>query len=105
MKNNPDASRADIAYSFQEVALELLVRRVFQVSREQNIKDIVVAGGVASNGRLRELLAKAKKGDESIFIPSPKLCTDNAAMVAGIGYQYFDTNRYTALDEDVSGRL
>ena len=80
------------------------MRRVFTVARERKIRDIVVAGGVASNGRLRELLNNKKKGQENIIIPSPVLCTDNAAMVAGLGFRYYMNKEYSDLSVDVFSR-
>lgn len=102
---NPGADRAELVYSFQERALEILVRRVFAASREFGIPRIVVAGGVAANGRLRELLAGARSGDEELIVASPVLCTDNAAMVAGVGYHYFQKGLFSPLDIDVSARV
>jgi N6-L-threonylcarbamoyladenine synthase len=104
-KQNPDVDKKEIVYSFQERALELLIRRVFKAARDRRIKDIVVAGGVAANGRLRELLFENKKEKENIFIPSPILCTDNAAMIAGIAYQYFILNKFDDLKVDVSPKI
>lgn len=103
IKNNPNADRAEVVYAFQERALEILTRRVFAASRQRGIDKIVVAGGVAANGRLRQLLHQKKK-DEEIIIASPLLCTDNAAMVAGLGYQYHRMGRHSGLDVDVSPR-
>lgn len=103
IKNNPDADKAEVVYAFQERALEILTRRVFTASRDRGIKEIVVAGGVAANGRLRQLLNQ-KKRDEEIIIASPVLCTDNAAMVAGLGYQYHLMGAHSGLEVDVSPR-
>ncbi len=103
IKNNPDADKAEVVYAFQERALEILIRRVFTAARERGIKEIVVAGGVAANGRLRQLLNQKKK-DEEIIIASPVLCTDNAAMVAGLGFQYHMMGEHSGLEVDVSPR-
>jgi len=105
IKNNPQADNADMVYSFQERAFELLIRRTFNAARKYGIKKIIVAGGVASNGRLRKLLNEKKNDDEEIIIPSKILCTDNAAMVAGLGYHYFRMDKYSTLEEDVSPRV
>ncbi|HSV96180.1 MAG TPA: tRNA (adenosine(37)-N6)-threonylcarbamoyltransferase complex transferase subunit TsaD [Spirochaetota bacterium] len=102
---NPLADRAELVHAFQERALEILVRRVFAASREFGIPRIVVAGGVAANGRLREMLAGAREEGEEVIIASPVLCTDNAAMVAGLGYHYFRQGLYSPLDIDVSARV
>lgn len=98
------ADRSEVVYSFQERALEILVRRVFAAARIHGVRRIVVAGGVAANGRLREMLLERKNEDEELVIPSPLLCTDNAAMVAGLGYWYYRRNIFNALSEDVFAR-
>jgi N6-L-threonylcarbamoyladenine synthase len=102
IKQNPDQNKADIVYSFQERALELLVRRLFTASRKSGIKKMVVAGGVAANGRLRELIESERKNNEEVLIPSPLMCTDNAAMIAGISYQYFIRKIFDSYTIDVS---
>jgi len=104
LKKHPDADRAEVAHAFQERVLEILVRRVFAAARMRAVKQIAVAGGVAANGRLRELLDGEKRPDESIHIPSLVLCTDNAAMVAGIGFHYFRNGRYGDSATDVYAR-
>ncbi len=105
IKANPDDDIPEIVYSFQERALELLSRRLFLAAREQGIKKMVVAGGVAANGRLREILNSEKRTDEEIIIPSPLLCTDNAAMIAGMGYQYYKKGIFDPLSSDVTAKV
>ncbi len=105
IRNNPDTDKAELVYSFQERAVELLVRRVFTMARDLGIRTIVVAGGVASNGRLRELLGQQKMENEKILVPSPLLCTDNAAMIAGIAYHYYERSEFNDLSLDVSARV
>lgn len=105
VKKNSDKDKAEIVFSFQERALELLIRRVFPAARGRNIKSIIVAGGVASNRRLRELLMQNRMDDENIIFPSRVLCTDNAAMVAGIGFHYFQKGDFNNLMTDVSSRV
>ena len=63
---------------------------------------MIVAGGVAANGRLRELIEAERKSNEEVLIPSPLMCTDNAAMIAGISYQYYIRNLFNSFDIDVS---
>lgn len=104
MRNNPEANRADVAYCFQERALEVLVRKVFEAARMTGITDIVVAGGVAANSRLRQLLKKKKLKQEHIIIASPLLCTDNAAMIAGLAYHYYIARQHSPLTADVNAR-
>lgn len=105
IKKNPDADKSETVYSFQERALEILVRRTFAAAREYGIRDIVVAGGVAANGRLREMFREGSIPDENIIIPSPVLCTDNAAMVAGIGFHYYQRKIFSSLSADVEARI
>ncbi len=105
IRENPETDVKEIAYSFQERALELLVRNIFRASKDLNINKIVVAGGVACNGRLREMLREGCRNGEEIIIPSPELCTDNAAMVAGIGYRYFVMGQSDGLETDVYARI
>lgn len=105
IKQNEDSDLREIAYSFQESALEILVRRVFHAARDNNLNNIVIAGGVAANSRLRELLQQKKRPEENIIMPSPLLCTDNAAMIAGLGYHYFLKKEFASLDEKVYPRI
>jgi N6-L-threonylcarbamoyladenine synthase len=104
LKTNPDADPAGVVHGFQERVLELLVRRAFAAARERGIRSLVVAGGVAANGRLRQMLDAEKKTGEEVIVASPLLCTDNAAMVAGIGYRYCIAGRTAELDADVHAR-
>ena len=104
IKQNPDQNKSDVVYSFQERALELLVRRLFTASRKSGINKMVVAGGVAANGRLRELIESERKNNEEVLIPSPLMCTDNAAMIAGISYQYFIRKIFDSYELDVSAK-
>jgi N6-L-threonylcarbamoyladenine synthase len=78
---------ADICASYQEAIVETLVAKTLFAAKEYGVSQVVISGGVASNSRLREM-AVERFGSEGIrlFIPSPKYCTDNAAMVAALGY-------------------
>jgi N6-L-threonylcarbamoyladenine synthase len=105
LKNHPDADIPEVVYSFQESAIEILLRRTFAASRSLGIQRIVIAGGVAANSRLRELVSQSLQGDEKVYFPSPVLCTDNAAMVALTGYRYFVNGITHGLDADVAPRV
>ncbi len=104
-KTHPDVPKEEIVFSFQERALEIVVRRLFEAVKKFGVNRIVVAGGVAANGRLREMIDELRTGDETIILPSRLLCTDNAAMVAGIGYQYFIRGITAPLTVDVYARV
>lgn len=76
----------NIAASFQETAVKILLSRLFKAVEDTGLKTVVAGGGVAANSRLRGLLAE--RSDIRCIFPSLKLCTDNGAMIAGVGYRY-----------------
>jgi N6-L-threonylcarbamoyladenine synthase len=81
---------ADICASFQEAAIDALIQKSFLACEIKKTKRLLVGGGVAANSRLREkffLAAGEKKA--TVYFPPVKLCTDNAAMVAGLGYELY----------------
>ncbi len=85
--NSSFCSDEDIAAGFQEAVVDVLVRKALLACRQESLKRIVVTGGVAANGYLRDCMTEAarKEGIE-VFVPKPVLCTDNAAMIACAGY-------------------
>jgi N6-L-threonylcarbamoyladenine synthase len=77
-----DARRADLAASYQEAIVAPLAARLLDAAREHRIPAVALGGGVAANGRLRELVADgAAKAGLRIAMPEIALCTDNAAMI------------------------
>jgi N6-L-threonylcarbamoyladenine synthase len=79
-------SSSDLAASFQEAVVDMLVRPTIAAARELDASTIVLTGGVAANSRLRKCLGEAAAVDGRRFIaPSFKYCTDNAAMIAIAG--------------------
>ncbi len=79
--------RADIAASFQEAVVDMLISPTIQAAVAHGVTRIVLAGGVAANSRLRAKIAqKAAKESLEVYCPSPRFCTDNAAMIALAGY-------------------
>jgi N6-L-threonylcarbamoyladenine synthase len=77
---------ADLAASFQEAVVEMLMRPTILAARELDAGTIVLTGGVAANSRLRASLAQAAEADgRRLIAPSFKYCTDNAAMIAMAG--------------------
>lgn len=101
-----NAEKAHLAASFQEAAVEVLVKKSIQATQESNVGQLVVAGGVASNRRLRqELATQASKFGIEVFIPPPILCTDNAAMIAFVGHETLRKNGPSALSLNASAKL
>jgi N6-L-threonylcarbamoyladenine synthase len=70
---------------------EVLVKKTLQAAQAQRVKRVVLAGGVASNNRLRERMREeASQLNIHIYIPSPFFCTDNAAMMGVVGSYYLE---------------
>jgi N6-L-threonylcarbamoyladenine synthase len=95
----------DIAASFQEAVVDILIRKVVQASRQFGVQRVVLAGGVVSNGYLRRRFQEtAQEEGFDLFIPSPFLCTDNAAMIAWVGNYYLERGQRNGLDMDALSR-
>ena len=77
----------DIAASFQQAVVEVLVEKTMRAAKEKGVSQIALAGGVASNSALREQMRRACEAEGYFLsIPSPILCTDNAAMIGCAAY-------------------
>lgn len=80
---------ADVAASFQEAVIEVLVNKALMALKDYKMDQLVVSGGVAANSRLREALDEAVKGSNlRVYAPSMVLCTDNAAMIGAAAYYH-----------------
>jgi len=81
-------SKEDIAKSFQEAVVDVLVSKTIAASKKFNVNRIVIAGGVSANSRLREkFYQESKIHNLEVFFPPLYLCTDNGAMIAYAGYR------------------
>jgi N6-L-threonylcarbamoyladenine synthase len=86
LESVPDYVRADVAASFQESIVDVLMLKALSACKESGIDSLVIAGGVAANSRLRAVAAaRCEKAGIALRIPAPGLCTDNGAMVASLG--------------------
>jgi len=90
---------SDFAASFQEAVVEVLVVKTLQAARAFEAKEILVAGGVSANQALRD--AFLARSPLPVHIPPIWLCTDNAAMMAGVGCFRFRAGQRDSLDMDV----
>ncbi len=85
----PEDLIRDIVSSFQEAVIEVLVKKTLQAAQHEKLKRVVISGGVAANRLLRERMEEeASRQKVHVYIPSPFFCTDNAAMVGVVGYEY-----------------
>jgi N6-L-threonylcarbamoyladenine synthase len=86
MENTPSQNRADVAASFQEAVVDVLLIKSLAAAKNSGIEHLIIAGGVAANSRLRQLAQeRCDLAKINLRIPPTKLCTDNGAMVAALG--------------------
>jgi N6-L-threonylcarbamoyladenine synthase len=87
VRRNPEVSTADVAASFQEAVVDVLVTKARRAARDVGATGLCLGGGVAANSVLRSRLVEACDQDGlRPFVPSRAMCTDNAAMVAAAAW-------------------
>jgi N6-L-threonylcarbamoyladenine synthase len=90
---------ADLCASFQEAVADALTKKLLLAARAKGLKTLVLCGGVAANSRLRALAKERAAGDGlALYLPPPKLCTDNGAMIAVAGTLAFQRGDRGAMD-------
>ena len=98
-------ARCDLAASFQAAVVESLTSRTRLALQQEGCSRLVVCGGVAANRGLRQaLLTQAQADGNGLFLPPLTLCTDNAAMVAALGYRLLLAGERLDLEADVFSR-
>ena len=86
LESTPDYKKGDVAASFQESIVDVLLQKSLAACKATGIDSLVIAGGVAANSRLRAVAEeRCAKAGIRLRIPNPVLCTDNGAMVAALG--------------------
>jgi N6-L-threonylcarbamoyladenine synthase len=108
LSEHPDRSPehvADIAAGFQEAVVDVLVYKLIRTAQLKKCRRVALAGGVAANSRLRERLVLAARAERmEVYLPSPRLCGDNAAMVAALGCRMLAAGKRASLEDDVFSR-
>jgi len=94
---------ADLAAGFQAALVDVLVEKTVAASLAYAVKEVILAGGVACNNVLRQQMAS--RLSVPLRYPPPKLCTDNAAMVAAAGYFRYKAGAFADWDMDVLPNL
>jgi N6-L-threonylcarbamoyladenine synthase len=101
-----DADLADLAASFQEAVVEVLVAKTIRAAEDLAAPTVCVSGGVACNSQLRRAMDGAlRAAGRCLILAEPKYCTDNAAMVAGLAYHYLRRGWLPATGFSVCARL
>ncbi|MBR4892584.1 MAG: tRNA (adenosine(37)-N6)-threonylcarbamoyltransferase complex transferase subunit TsaD [Clostridia bacterium] len=94
-----EITKADILASFTNAIVSILCENTFKLAKEKGYDKIVLAGGVACNTHLRTIFEEtANKENMNILYPLPVLCTDNAAMIASMGYYLYKEKKFADLN-------
>ena len=87
VRRNPDVATADVAASFQEAVVDVLVTKALRAAAVEHAPSLALGGGVAANSSLRARIAEAgERAGHRVFLPSRAMCTDNAAMIGAAGW-------------------
>lgn len=94
-----EVNKADLACSFQSRVVEILTKKTMRALKEYNVKNLIVAGGVAANSGIRSKLKElCEEEGINLTVPALKYCTDNAAMIAAAGYFAYKLGRRAGYD-------
>jgi tRNA N6-adenosine threonylcarbamoyltransferase len=99
VRKHPDTRTEDVAASFQEAVVDVLVSKALRAAQDVGAKGVCIGGGVAANSGLRRRVTEACEGAGlRPFVPSRAMCTDNAAMIAAAGWWRWQQDGPTPLD-------
>lgn len=106
VRKHPDVGAADVAASFQQAVVDVLVTKARRAASKIGARGICLAGGVAANSQLRmRILDVCEEDSLHAFIPSRSMCTDNAAMIAAAGYYCWQRNGASPIDTGADPNL
>ncbi|MDE2027971.1 MAG: tRNA (adenosine(37)-N6)-threonylcarbamoyltransferase complex transferase subunit TsaD [Candidatus Omnitrophica bacterium] len=93
-QHRPGYDVAKVAYAFQESVVAVLAEKSLQACRNFKVNTLLIGGGVAANSALRRVLhSQAQSQGVDVFFPPMALCLDNAAMIAGLGYHWYNVKK------------
>jgi N6-L-threonylcarbamoyladenine synthase len=106
VRKHPDVGAADVAASFQQAVVDVLVTKARRAASQIGARGICLAGGVAANSQLRmRVLDVCEEDSLHAFIPSRSMCTDNAAMIAAAGYYCWQRDGASPIDTGADPNL
>lgn len=106
VRKHPDVADVDIAASFQEAVVDVLLTKARRAVQEHGAKGLCLAGGVAANSALRARVVEVAEADGiNAFVPSRSMCTDNAAMIASAGWYRYHSDGSAPLDQGAQSSL
>ncbi|MCL4407783.1 MAG: tRNA (adenosine(37)-N6)-threonylcarbamoyltransferase complex transferase subunit TsaD [Thermotogae bacterium] len=95
LKDNPRAKVEDVAASFQETVSSILIEKIVKAAKAYNVRDIVIAGGVAANSAVRRKTEEVGRKNDLVFhFPPLRYCTDNASMIAAAGWHDYKAGKF-----------
>jgi N6-L-threonylcarbamoyladenine synthase len=106
VRSHPDVDNADVAASFQEAVVDVLVDKTRQAAASVEARSVCLGGGVAANSLLRSRIAEVAEADgRAAFIPNRAMCTDNASMVGATAWYRLRLDGPSPLDAGADPNL